>query len=76
MSCIIESAFERIDGLDSKWCSGEYVVMLVFGEKKGWDVVGSIILIQVSIFVCNAIGPNVFSSMQTFWLNGSLSCHF
>ncbi len=35
MSCIIESVFERIDGFDSKKCSGEYVVMFVFGEKKG-----------------------------------------
>ncbi len=39
--------------------------------KSGWDVVGSIIFIQVSIFVYKAIDANVFSSMQAFWLNWS-----
>ncbi len=35
ISCIIQSVFERIDGVGSNWGSGEYVVMLVIGEKQG-----------------------------------------
>ncbi len=70
MSCIIESVFERIDGVGINWCSGVYVVMLVFGEKRvrcGWfDHIHS-----GKYFVYKAIDANVFSSMQTFWLNWS-----
>ncbi len=35
ISCIIQSVSERINGVGSNWCSGEYVVMLVIGEKQG-----------------------------------------
>ncbi len=35
ISCIIQSVFERTDGVGNNWCNGEYVVMVVIGEKQG-----------------------------------------